>query len=150
MPTNIAIPRSIYTQAILIDTSALYALADKKDQYHIEASSCLQSIAQKHYPVWVTNCTIIETHRRILQGLGIGKGVVFLDYIYSSGISVVRAQVEDEDQAKDYIHRYKDQDLTYYDAISFAVMKRMGIGSAFTFDRHFTILGFNKIPPLFF
>jgi len=150
MPITTSIPKSIFTKAILIDTSALYAMADNNDNFHNAAVSCLKQIAEKHYPMWVTNCTIIETHRRIMHSLGIDKGLFFLDNIYSGDLSIIRVELEDEIQARDYLHRYTDQDITYYDAISFAVMKRLGIGSAFTFDNHFTTLGFNKIPPLFF
>jgi predicted nucleic acid-binding protein len=42
------------------------------------------------------------------------------------------------------IHKDKDYSLT--DCISFVVMKKLGIETAFAFDQHFVQAGFQKLP----
>lgn len=141
--------RSIFERAVLIDTSALYALADQRDSRHDEATDCLDLIAQSRLPVWVTNYTIIETHRLILYKLGTRMGLSFLENIYDGGITVERVFETDEKQARDYLGRFTDQSISYTDGICFATMKRLRIGRAFTFDWHFRLLGFITIPPFY-
>ena len=90
---NVGIPHCIFERAILIDASALYALADSQDTNHQETVDCLNLIAQHRLPLWVTNFTIVETHRRILHGLGIRAGLSFLANIYDGGVTVERVQL---------------------------------------------------------
>ncbi len=39
-----------------------------------------------------------------------------------------------------------DQGVSFTDALSFAVMRRLSIGRAFTFDRHLALAGFELWP----
>jgi hypothetical protein len=146
---NAPIARSIFERAVLIDASALYALADSGDACHQDAVDCLRLIAHQRLPLWVTNFTIVETHRRILQSLGGRAGLAFLGNIYDGGLTIERALDADEHQARSYLQRYSDQSISFCDAISFAVLKRLGIGKAFAFDWHFRLLGFVTIPPFY-
>jgi len=51
-----------------------------------------------------------------------------------------------EEEAEDILGKYQDQDFSYSDAVSFAVMKRHEIHLAFSFDHHFMTAGFKIIP----
>lgn len=48
--------------------------------------------------------------------------------------------------ADDILKIYHDQDFSYTDAISFAVIKQSEIAQAFSFDKHFVTAGFTLIP----
>ena len=41
--------------------------------------------------------------------------------------------------------KYADQRVTFTDCVSFAIMRRRRIRTAFTFDRHFEARGFEVI-----
>ena len=56
--------------------------------------------------------------------------------------TVVRVNARDERRARDTIAQYSDKDYSLTDAMSFAVMERLGIGAAFTLDDHFVQHGF--------
>ena len=43
--------------------------------------------------------------------------------------------------------QYQDKDFPMVDAISFAVMERLGISVAFAFDQHFTQYGWTALTP---
>ena len=144
---GINLPRTIYETAVFIDTSALYALVDQKDNWHDKAVECLTELGRIRYPLWVTNSIIIESHDRILQGVGKKVALSFLDSIHDGSVNIERVSSEDEQDAQNYyLRNYQDQDFSYIDTISFSVMKRLGIGTAFTFDHHFSIAGFLRIP----
>lgn len=42
----------------------------------------------------------------------------------------------DEEKTKQIIRRYTDKPFSYTDAVSFAVMERLGVKEAFAFDPH--------------
>lgn len=144
------VPRSIYERAVLFDTGALEAIVDSKDQYHKEAAACLRELRGLAYPFYVTTLTIAETHRRLLYKphLGILPALRFLEGIFDGSTNLIRPTEEDEKQAVEYIRRFDDQDLTFTDVMSMAVMKGLGLHRVFTFDWHFTLLGFRVIPPI--
>ena len=43
------------------------------------------------------------------------------------------------------MRKYADQQISFTDCVSFAMMRRLGIGAAFAFDRHFRDAGFQMI-----
>jgi len=51
-----------------------------------------------------------------------------------------------EFKAEKILEKYQDQDFSYTDAVSFALMRELKIGKAFAFDRHFVTAGFVIIP----
>jgi predicted nucleic acid-binding protein len=146
--TILPVPHSIYERAVLFDTSGLEAIADPRDKYHEAAAQCLAELRGLAYPFYVTTLTIAETHRRLLYKprLGILPALSFLESVYDGSTNIVRPLKEDEQQALEYIKRFDDQKLTFTDTISMAVMNRLGLRKVFSFDWHFTILGFQVIP----
>ena len=60
---------------------------------------------------------------------------------------MVRVAEIDEERAREIIVSHDDKDYAFTDATSFAVMERLGITTAFTFDRHFAQFGFAVLGP---
>lgn len=61
---------------------------------------------------------------------------------------VVRSTRELEQAAeRNWLARYADQDFSFIDAVSFAVMADRRIRDALTLDRHFAVAGFSISPP---
>ena len=50
-----------------------------------------------------------------------------------------------EAQAEAILRQFADQDFSYVDAVSFAVMQQREISEAFAFDHHFTTAGFTRV-----
>jgi predicted nucleic acid-binding protein len=144
------IPQTIYERAVLFDTCALEAIMDERDQRYEQAIGCLNELKEIRYPFYITTYTICETHRRLLYKSGLGYPIAkkFLDEIYGGFTNIIRPHEEDEMQAKEFIERFEEEKLSFTDAISMAVMKRKGLKKVFTFDWHFTLIGFEVIPPL--
>ena len=127
---------------VFVDSSAYLALLDADDEHHSQATEILQELAQARYRQFTTNVLLIESHALILSVLGRRRAAQFLKDMEESNTVVMRARASDEERAKQILFQYTDKDFSFADAISFAVMERLGIRLAFTFDRDFAQYGF--------
>ena len=56
-----------------------------------------------------------------------------------TGLPVLMPEPSDLSKAWDIIQRFPDQDFSLVDCLTFAMMERLGLEAAFTFDRHFAV-----------
>lgn len=125
-------------RAVLWDSSALLALLDADDADHDRAVAVAERIAAQRRPSFVTNYVEAEAHALLLRKLGRS---IAREWLLRGGLPVVRVLPHEEDLAKALIARYTDKDWSLCDTISFAVMERRGVRSAFSFDIHFRQYG---------
>ena len=132
---------------IFVDTGAWFALTDKSDQYHNRAVEIYPKLLNSYRHLTTTNLVIAESYILIRRTLGHRPGIVFLENLGASP-RVIKIYSDSilEKAAEDTLKKYQDQDFSYTDAVSFAVMKQYGIEQAFSFDVHFVIAGFTLIP----
>ena len=124
-----------------VDTSAWYALADKRDQHHREAVEILGRLRENCLLV-TTDYVIDETVTIIRFRLSHSASVDFLDRIHrSKSVKVVFTSREMFQQAEEIFRRYSDKHWSMTDCVSFAVMNKLRLSDAFAFDRHFTEYG---------
>ena len=137
-----------HIREIFIDTSAYISLVRSADDYHHRAVEMAKNLS--HFPIkaYTTNFILAETHAFLLSRLGYSPALKFIDEIESSSTQFIRVTAQDEDMCKKIIRQYKDKEFAYTDATSFAVMERLGIDVAFTFDHHFNQYGFRMLQDL--
>lgn len=132
---------------LFVDTGAWYALADKSDQYHDQAVEIYPQLLNRYHHLTTTNLVISETYILIRRAIGHQPAVDFLKSLGASPrITKIYSDSVFEDVAEDILRKYSDQEFSYTDAVSFAVMKQYGITHAFTFDHHFSTAGYAIIP----
>jgi len=140
------VPNTLYERAVLIDSSALYALTDKRDQYHESAKLLLIKVQEDKLPIFITNTVVIESFRLILHRLGRSNAHIFLENlisdIESGSMKIVRMSDDDENEAQKIVFNNKGHDLTLTDSINFSVMLRLGIYKMFGFDSDCNVVGF--------
>jgi predicted nucleic acid-binding protein len=127
--------------ATIVDTSAHYALVDENDRHHEEAMKFAEELSRQRIIWVVTNFIIAETYGLMLLKLGRHIAINFLEHLLRSvedGTTyIVRVTEADEERAWEILETYADQDFSYVDATTFAVMERLNLDRAFAFDRHF-------------
>jgi predicted nucleic acid-binding protein len=128
----------------LIDTSAYFALVDVDDINHARANSAAGAMQGRLY---TTNYILAETHALLLRRLGRAIAARFLLEADRDRTNLIRVRADDEERAREIIFAHDDKDYSLTDATSFAVMERLHIGTAFTFDRHFAQYGFAVLGP---
>jgi predicted nucleic acid-binding protein len=128
---------------IFIDTSANFAIVNKKDIDHIAAINFLKEATEKRCGLISTNFILAETYTLIMRKIGREIAIRYIKDFRNPAF-IIRVLQTDEEKAWDIILKHKDKDYTYTDATSFAVMERLGIKKAFAFDKHFEQYGFQK------
>lgn len=127
---------------VFVDTSAYYALVDRGDAAWAGADQLRGLLARHAARFFTTSSVLAETHALVLSRFGAPIALRVLDSIdNSSSTTVIRPTTSDEDRARSILHDYADKDFSLTDATSFAVMERLGLDAAFTFDHHFAQYG---------
>ena len=127
---------------VLVDTSAVFALIDRKDANHAAAKSRLRSLKKTRSEPILTNFLVSECHALLLARIG---HEVARQWLLTNVWRVEPVLPSDEQHARDIIRRCTDKGYSYTDATSFAVMERLGLVRVFSFDRHFKQYGFELI-----
>jgi predicted nucleic acid-binding protein len=122
---------------VFFDSSAYLALLDATDENHTAAAELLNRLADARYRPFTTNAMVFESYSLILSALGRDQALRFLTGLEAGNTVIVRVGASDEQRAKEILHKYDDKDFSFVDALSFAIMERLRIPVAFTFDQHF-------------
>lgn len=133
---------------VFVDTSAYFALGDTGDAENAVAQLIAERLVAERWRPFTTNFIVAETHALIIARQHRLAAARFLQEIDATpDTTIVRVSAADERRAREIIHGYSDKDFSLTDALSFAVMERLRIGHAFTFDRRFAQYGFALLGP---
>lgn len=135
---------------IFVDTWAWYALADTRDHDHSVAQLANEELLDKEYTFVTTNFVLSETLTLIRYNIGHAAAVQFWqqlqELIAAELIEYVHVDAALEQAAWQIFERYHDQDFSFTDCTSFALMRRLGLTEVFTGDHHFQVMGFVLTP----
>lgn len=106
-----------------------------------EASRLFSQTRKERWALFTMNFVVAETQALILIRQGRDRAWQFLHSIYAGSTNVLRVEERDERRARSIVEQYQDKDFSYCDAISFAVMERLKIPRAISFDEHFRQYG---------
>lgn len=130
---------------VFLDTSAFFAFTNAADNSHAEALAIMRRLGRQDADLFTSNFIVAETHALLLTKVGHMLALQFLSSLSTSTIKLVRATERDERRAVAIIEKYADKDFSYTDATSFAVMERLHIREAFSFDSDFEQFGFTLV-----
>lgn len=132
---------------VFVDTSAHFALLDRRGQRHPEAVAIQNHLIRHRSRLFTTSFVLAETHALLLNRLGQAIAMAFLRAMEISTITVIWATPADVKHAREVIYRYDDKGFSLTDAISFVVMERLQIPVALAFDHHFAQYGLTVLTP---
>lgn len=132
---------------LFVDTSAWYPALVQSHPDHARVAAALRKAVRAGHRLVTTNLVVAETHALLMRRAGQGAALTFVRAAASPPNLVVQSSAEHERAAvEEWLSVYDDQDFSYADAVSFAVMKARGIEEALTLDRHFAVAGFRTLP----
>ncbi len=133
-----------------VDTWAWVALVDKKDSDHERAKSANKKLLDQGYTFVTTNFVFSEAvtmlRYRVSHASAIKYRQMLNEMIDGGLVKLVRITEAHEKEAWHIFEKYSDQDFSYVDCTTFAVMKNLSLYEAFTNDHHFRIMGFITRP----
>ena len=133
--------RASPARRVLVDASAYFALLDQDDANHAQARTISHRLIAEGWRLFTTSFVLAETHALLLNRLSQEIATRFLREMDHSPTTLVWVTPADVERAKTIIYQYDDKDFSLTDATSFAVMERIRVPAAFTFDRHFAQYG---------
>jgi uncharacterized protein len=132
---------------IFIDTGAFIARFIERDQFHKKALSAWRRIEKRADRCFTSNFVLDETFTLLARMASYAFAAQRARSLLCSRLLVVlRPGQDDELAALDLFEKLADQKVSYTDCVSFALMREAGIRRAFSFDRHFDLLGFERLP----
>jgi uncharacterized protein len=131
--------------SVFVDTSAVYALLDADDTGHITAKAAWIDLLKADTFLVTSNYILIETCALIQNRIGFEAVRVFNEDV---------APLFDIHWIDKLLHHAATsallvagrKKLSLVDCTSFEVMRRTGIRTAFSLDKHFVEQGFKTIP----
>jgi hypothetical protein len=128
---------------LFVDTSAWLALNNKNDQYHDEAVSKITKVRQQKIQLVTSEYVFDESVTIIRYRISHRAAVAFGDALISSNVASIE-DITDEERLKAWVlfKKYRDKDLSFTDCTSFALMVKLKLQKAFSFDNHFKQVGF--------
>ncbi len=135
---------------IFVDTWAWYALTDRNDKDHGVAEEANAGLLHDGYTFVTTNFVLSESVTLILYKMRHDVAVQFWETTHklsgSGLVEIIRVNKAQEERAWAIFKQYADQDFSFTDCTSFAVMQDLQLSLAFTGDHHFATMGFLLAP----
>lgn len=133
--------------AILTDTSAIWAFFDAGDQHHRAAAACFDELFAKPVKLLITDFIFNEVVTGLRMRAGWRPAVTAGECLQSGGRFIrIPTEAGMWDIAWTIFHDYEQLKLSFTDCFSAAVMRKYAVERIFTFDSDFAVLGFDLIP----
>lgn len=121
--------------AAFVDSSAIVALVDQDDAAHAAAVGAYEELCGSGYRLFSTDHVVVETHDLLLNGVG---PVVAATWLRTHRLPIYATDEADLAAAQVILAgRPGDASISLTDAISLAVMERLGVTDAFAVDPTF-------------
>ncbi len=133
------------SRVLLADTGPLYAVIDRSDEHHQRALDEFEAIMNVGLTLTVIVPVVQETHRLLLQRIGLHVASPWLQEINAATV-IVATNLDDYWQACLRLHQYPDQRISLGDGLLAVVSQRLN-SPVWTYDHHFDILGAERWYP---
>jgi predicted nucleic acid-binding protein len=127
------------------DTSFWFALQERRDRHHVEASTLARAERGR---IIVSNHVVGETWTLLRRRSSHAAAVGFLDRLERlENLDVVHIDEATEAEAWRWLRRHDEREYSLVDGTSFALMRRRRIREALAFDGDFNAAGFVEVRP---
>jgi len=136
------------SRKIFIDSSAFIAIYLADDDFHEQAGEALKKLREKEVSFITSNFVLDEVFTFLRAKVNKKTAIDFAEFLAENTeiIKIIRITVGDEQTAFDYFKKLDGKGVSFTDCTSFALMQRIGLKTAFTFDRDFIKAQFKVVP----
>jgi predicted nucleic acid-binding protein len=130
-----------------VDTSALYAVFDRRDLWHADAAQVWRELSGSNAPLFVSSYVLVEMTALLQNRLGMGAVDAFYTHVLP-WLQVTWVDASLHAQGVAALFAAGRRDLSLVDCTSFVVIRRLGLRRVFSLDAHFRDQGFEVQPTL--
>jgi predicted nucleic acid-binding protein len=135
-----------HRETVFVDSGAWIALALSRDPLHQRAREQWISLREAHARLHTSVPVVLETFTFLERKVSREVALAWKETIYQPAtVRILGCELRDLEQSWSYFQRRDLHKLSAVDATSFAIMTRVGIRAAFTFDHHFAAVGFRLV-----
>ena len=128
---------------MFVDSSGLYALADRRDSSHAQARERVGKLLESGTGLVLTDYIVDEACTLAKVRAGSDAALRLLEIVERSrAIEMLWIGIEHFEAAKAFFRRHADHGYSFTDCTSFVVMDKLRIRDALTSDHHFAEAGF--------
>jgi predicted nucleic acid-binding protein len=132
---------------IFVDTGAFLARYLKRDGHHASAVRAWKELGKQTVRCFTSNFVLDETFTLLARRSDYSFAAERARILYSSKmLAVLRPDGETELDAVDLFEKFADQQVSFTDCVSFALMRKQGLKRVFGYDDHFARAGFERWP----
>jgi predicted nucleic acid-binding protein len=129
--------------AVFVDSGAWIALTASRDPLHGRAREQWAELRSTGAKLHTSVPVVIETFTFLDRNANRDVALAWKQSLDALGsVKILPCELRDLEQSWDYFKRSDLHKLSAVDATSFAIMRRLRIRWAFTFDHHFAVVGF--------
>ena len=133
---------------VFVDTSAFLAIENKRDTHHAEAIDFRSNLLKQGHRLATSDYVLDESLTIIRKRTGHVVAVAFGEDLQASSlVQIVQIDPELFQDAWRIFKKFKEQEFSFTDCTSFAVMKALRIDRVFTFDSDFKTFGHFQMKP---
>ena len=129
---------------IFVDTSAFYALLDRSDQYHIQASALWADLLNDSITLLTSNYVVCETVGLLQKRIEFEAASLWYKDILGV-LNILWVDASTHERAYVLWLSLGRRRLSLVDCVSFVTMHQHQIEKAFCFKPHFTDHGFDLL-----
>ena len=135
---------NLKNETIFVDTSAWFSLLNKNEKYHAKIKNIYQKLLENNNNLVLSNQVLGETFTLIRYKVKNNKLPFKFIELINKSIMIKKIYIEEKTDKKaiKILENYKDQQFSYVDATSFAVMNKLELKYALSLDSHFVTAGF--------
>lgn len=131
---------------VFVDTSAWYALIDRRDADHKATSALVRRLIKEGVRLISTDYVLDESWTLAKARSGSDAALKLMTVLdKTAALELEWIGTERFEKAKILFRKYHDQAFSFTDCTSFAVMRERRITEAITSDDHFRIAGFRML-----
>ena len=129
---------------IFLDTSAIVAMVDHRDEFHETALKTAENLSGDGHQLWTHNYLIVEASAVLQRKLGIRNSLILLTR-FEDMAKIHWVTPEEHERAVYRLGERNRRNLSFVDCVSFILMEQLGCVDAFTYDSDFETEGFQLI-----
>lgn len=133
---------------VFVDTGAFFAIENERDRHHAAALDVRDELMAGGERLVTSDYILDEVYTLIRMRVGHGAAVDFGESLRASRFFRTEpVMTADLEAAWRIFKRYDDKPFSFTDCTSFALMERLKLKAAFTFDRNYREYGKFAVKP---